>query len=94
MGDEEEKVWQCTECGKSFKKYITYYSHRKTHRPPSVVCHHCGNMFNTYAHRNSHIITALFFSLRKSLKKDLVQKTMCNKNFFLFEFAFFEHTRI
>jgi len=69
MGDEEEKVWQCVECRKSFKKYITYYSHCKTHRPPSVVCHHCGDMFKTYAHRNSHYYRFVFFPEKESKKR-------------------------
>jgi len=46
--------YQCIECNRSYDIYASYASHRRRHRPPSVVCQGCKAVFTTHNQLYKH----------------------------------------
>ena len=48
--------YTCQTCEKGFDVYTTYYSHKKTHAPPTIPCPTCQVMHRTKAALYRHMV--------------------------------------
>ncbi|XP_056388374.1 oocyte zinc finger protein XlCOF8.4-like [Hyla sarda] len=54
-GDRGVKIFTCTECGKQFKKKLSFYAHRRNHRSGKPFsCSDCGKSFKNKSDLTRH----------------------------------------
>ncbi|XP_073518747.1 uncharacterized protein [Phyllobates terribilis] len=54
-GDREGNIFTCIECGKHFKKKLSFYAHRRSHRNGKPFsCSECGKCFNNKSDLTRH----------------------------------------